>query len=108
MQQTYHCPVCRAPVASGTRFCGNCGISLNWPAQQHTQQSTQKVRATSGWAKFGKVLLILGILCIVIGPLAVLVMAHGEFDAINLSLIVRSLITGVLNISVGLSLMRRG
>jgi DNA-directed RNA polymerase subunit RPC12/RpoP len=34
MQQKYQCPNCGAPVSFGTRFCGRCGIQLNWPAQQ--------------------------------------------------------------------------
>ncbi len=34
MWQTDYCPNCRAPVSYGDRFCGNCGISLNWVAQQ--------------------------------------------------------------------------
>ena len=35
MQQQYQCPNCKAPVAFGMRFCGNCGMQLNWPTQQH-------------------------------------------------------------------------
>lgn len=38
MQQWYQCPNCGAPVALGVRFCGNCGVQLNWPAQQQIQQ----------------------------------------------------------------------
>ncbi len=38
MQQQYQCSNCGAHVAFGTRFCGNCGIQLNWPAQQQIQQ----------------------------------------------------------------------
>jgi len=34
MQQMYQCPNCGSPVASGVRFCGNCGMQLNWPTQQ--------------------------------------------------------------------------
>jgi hypothetical protein len=37
MQQWYQCPRCGAPVAFGTRFCGNCGTQLNWPTQQQIQ-----------------------------------------------------------------------
>jgi hypothetical protein len=34
MQQWYQCPRCGAPVAFGVRFCGNCGLQLNWQMQQ--------------------------------------------------------------------------
>ena len=34
MQTMFPCPRCGQLVAFGTRFCGNCGVSLNWPAQQ--------------------------------------------------------------------------
>jgi hypothetical protein len=34
MQQWYQCPRCSAAVAFGTRFCGKCGVQLNWPTQQ--------------------------------------------------------------------------
>jgi hypothetical protein len=34
MQQLYSCPNCNSPVVFGDRFCGTCGVNLNWPAQQ--------------------------------------------------------------------------
>lgn len=34
MMQTYYCLSCSSPVIQGNRFCGNCGIHLNWPIQQ--------------------------------------------------------------------------
>jgi len=34
MQQWYQCPKCGAPVTFGVKFCGNCGVQLNWPTQQ--------------------------------------------------------------------------
>ena len=37
MQHQYQCSNCGAPVAFGMRFCGNCGLQLNWPTQQQTQ-----------------------------------------------------------------------
>ena len=33
MQQWYQCPRCGTQVAYGTRFCGNCGMQMNWPTQ---------------------------------------------------------------------------
>jgi len=37
MQQWYKCPNCGAPVASGAKFCGNCGTQVNWLARQLSQ-----------------------------------------------------------------------
>jgi hypothetical protein len=37
MQQQYQCSNCGAPVTFGMRFCGSCGVQLNWPTQQQTQ-----------------------------------------------------------------------
>jgi hypothetical protein len=41
MQQWYQCPRCSAAVAFGTRFCGNCGLQLNWPTQPQYQPPLQ-------------------------------------------------------------------
>jgi hypothetical protein len=34
MRQTSFCPNCGASVTPGYRFCGTCGLQLNWPTQQ--------------------------------------------------------------------------
>ncbi len=34
MPQKYSCSNCSAPVSFGDKFCGNCGISLNWGVHQ--------------------------------------------------------------------------
>ena len=39
MGQICYCSKCRATVSLGDRFCGNCGISLNWVAQPMTTSS---------------------------------------------------------------------
>jgi hypothetical protein len=39
MRQIYFCPNCRALIAAGDRFCGNCGINLNWVVLQPPQSS---------------------------------------------------------------------
>ena len=44
------CSKCGAQVASGMRFCGNCGSQLNWPTQQQIQQSLFK-RHQSGFSR---------------------------------------------------------
>ena len=56
MQQQYQCPRCGIPVASGSRFCDNCGTQLNYPTQQqmtktpptYPQQQQQKMRIITG------------------------------------------------------------
>jgi len=37
MQQTFSCPGCGSPVPFGFRFCGNCGIALNWQTRPQVQ-----------------------------------------------------------------------
>jgi len=34
MQQIYFCPNCGAPIGYSNRFCGNCGVNLQWEIQQ--------------------------------------------------------------------------
>ncbi len=41
MQQLYQCSNCGAAVAFGMRFCGSCGLQLNWPTQQQVQPTPQ-------------------------------------------------------------------
>ncbi len=38
MQQTYPCPNCGYPVVYAIRFCGNCGMALNWSTQANHDQ----------------------------------------------------------------------
>lgn len=118
--QQYPCPRCGAPVMFGVGFCSRCGTQMNWPTQQQPpqyqqpqqtgssyqqqqiQQSTAKGRGTSGWAIFGIILLAIGILCLVAVPVIFLA-SSGNVGG---SLIVKAVIAGILNISIGLSLMR--
>jgi uncharacterized protein YkwD len=54
MQQQYQCPRCGAPVAFGARFCGNCGVQLDWPTQQiQPPPSYQQPQQQSGY-KYGQ------------------------------------------------------
>jgi len=52
------CPRCGAPVAAGVKFCGNCGMQLNW--QQQTppppvyQGHQQPRRDERNWFAFHK------------------------------------------------------
>jgi hypothetical protein len=54
MQQGYRCPRCNAKVTYGVRFCGNCGMQLNWPTQQQTQHppNYQKPQQSSQWDNY--------------------------------------------------------
>jgi hypothetical protein len=38
MWRTYSCPNCRARIVYGYRFCGNCGVKLDWQIQQTTTE----------------------------------------------------------------------
>ena len=38
MWQGFNCPRCGTPVASGVRFCSNCGTQLNWQQPQPPPQ----------------------------------------------------------------------
>jgi len=121
MQQMYSCPNCGAPVAFGVRFCTNCGTPLNWPSQPQAQPppahqespsyqeqpATQRKR-TSGWAKFGRALVILGILCLIACPIIALIGSSDGFEAYEISLIIRAAVLGFGNIVVGGSLTRVG
>jgi len=42
MQQWCRCPNCGTQVAFGVRFCGNCGMQLNWPVQQQTTDTHER------------------------------------------------------------------
>jgi hypothetical protein len=39
MQQIYFCPNCGAPIVYSNRFCGNCGVHLQWELQQAQPES---------------------------------------------------------------------
>jgi len=51
MQQWYQCPRCGVQVAFGARFCGNCGMQLNWLAQQQVQPPPIKRRGVGQWIR---------------------------------------------------------
>jgi uncharacterized membrane protein YhaH (DUF805 family) len=44
LQQWYQCPNCGAPVAFGTRFCGNCGAQITGQIQQPERWVRQNSR----------------------------------------------------------------
>jgi hypothetical protein len=51
MQQQYQCSNCGAQVAFGMKFCGNCGLQLNWPTQQQVQPPPIKRRGVGQWIR---------------------------------------------------------
>ena len=132
MQQWYQCPSCGGQVVFGARFCGNCGTQLNWPTQQpqppsqyqqqiqpppvyqqlptYQQQPITQRKPTSGWAKFGKAMVIIGILCLVAAPVVFIIemLQPGDIQGYELGLVGKCIIAGIVNLSVGLPLMRQG
>ena len=94
------CPNCRTNMPLMSKFCPNCGIQFN----QSIQQSTKEKKGKSGWAIFGMMLCMLGILCLVAVPVIFL----ASSGSVGGSLIARAIIAGIVNITVGLSLIRRG
>lgn len=99
------CPHCRTNLSFGTEFCTNCGLRLDWG----TQRPLEERKPTSGWAKFGKVMVVIGILCFIASPVIAIIMAQSDgLAAWEVGLIGRCVIVGILNLSVGVPLMRRG
>lgn len=54
MQQWYQCPRCSTQVAYGTRFCGNCGMQLNWPVQQTQPPPPYPEQQRQGYYRYGQ------------------------------------------------------
>ena len=54
MQQWYQCPRCGTPVAFGARFCGSCGIQMNWQTQQQIQHPPDylKPQQSGQWGSY--------------------------------------------------------
>ena len=48
MWQTYFCPNCRARIAYGYRFCGNCGVKLDWLIRQTAPESLSNNQSLVG------------------------------------------------------------
>lgn len=100
MPLTISCPNCGADMPPTSKFCTNCGVQFILS----TQQPVKERKGKSGWAIFGMILLTTGILCLVSIPV-ILLTSSGDIEGI---LWIRATIVGIFNISVGLSLMRKG
>lgn len=83
-----------------SRFCTTCGANLGWDEQQPAKQQ----RPTSGLAKFGTVLFALGVLCMIGGPVAILITSPTEQSYTPM---IPWAVTGLVGIIAGLSLMFR-
>jgi len=51
MSQQLSCPNCGSPVVFGVRFCGNCGMQLNWPTPQPTHTEMLSNRPGQGYSR---------------------------------------------------------
>ena len=95
MQQMYACPNCRAQVAFGQSVCGNCGVNLDWGAQQPPPPSYNQQYTTGQQMRYGKAIALLkrkhpsGIMISAIVLLFVLVVGGIAF-ALNGNLFVTS------------------
>jgi hypothetical protein len=77
---------------------------MQTPFQPPIQQEKQH-KPTSGPAKFGTVLFVLGVLCIIGGP--VLIMLRPEAEQ-STSLLIKVIAGGGLGLLIGLPLMFKG
>jgi predicted amidophosphoribosyltransferase len=92
------CPYCGAYMPSSSGFCTNCGAQVG----MGTRQPVKQRKTTSGWAIFGGALFALGVLCIVAGPIFIMLKPEAEQST---SLLVKYLVIGGLGVIIGLPLM---
>jgi len=67
-----------------------------------TKQPIKQRKPTSGWAKFGGTLFVLGVLCIIVGPVLIMMKPEAEQST---ALIIRYVVIGALGVVIGLPLM---
>ena len=48
MWRLYFCPNCKARIAYGYRFCGSCGVKLDWLIQQMTPEPSSHNQSLVG------------------------------------------------------------
>ncbi|GEM_PF-2564654 len=95
------CPYCGVYMSSASGFCTNCGARVGPGTAQPVKQS----KPTSGWAKFGTGMFIIGVLCIVLGPIVIMLRPEAEQTT---TMLIRCLAVGGLFVIVGLPLMFKG
>lgn len=49
MNQTYLCPRCNSQIKYGDRFCGSCGLPLNWQPQAPPPPYSYQGMQQQGW-----------------------------------------------------------
>jgi hypothetical protein len=91
------------PSASG--FCTNCGAQFGQAPGQPPVQPAKQHKPTSGWAKFGTFLFVVGVLCIVGGPILIMLRPEAEQST---SLLIKVIAAGGLGLVIGLPLMFKG
>jgi hypothetical protein len=69
------------------------------------QQPVKQHKPTSGGAKFGTALFVIGVLCIIIGPIFIMLRPEAEQSTAQL---IRYLAVGGLCLIIGLPLMFKG
>ena len=94
------CLSCGANMPPASKFCTTCGANMG----RDKQQASKEPKPTSGRAKFGSVLFALGVLCIIGGPVVILIMSPTEQSYTPM---IPWVVAGLLGIIIGLPLMFR-
>jgi len=100
------CPYCGAYMPSSSGFCTSCGAQVGWGMQQQPPPQVKQQKPTSGWAKLGTALFVLGVLCIVVGPVVIMLMLTEEEQTTGL--LIKVIAAGGFGVIVGLPLMFKG
>jgi len=74
--------------------------------QQPPPSPVKQHKPTSGWAKVGTALFVLGVLCIVVGPVVIMLMLPEEEQTTGL--LIRVIAAGGFGVILGLPLMFKG
>jgi len=94
-------------MLSSSGFCTSCGAQLGQMGQmgQRSAQPAKPPKPMSGWAKFGTVLFVLGVLCIVAGPVFIMLRPEAEQST---STLIKTIAAGGVGLIIGLPLMFKG
>jgi hypothetical protein len=85
-------------LSSSSGFCPNCGAQVGGVTRQPVKQR----KPTSGWAIFGGALFAIGVLCIIGGPILIILKPEAEQST---SLIIKWIVAGGVGLMIGLPLM---
>jgi hypothetical protein len=91
------------PPSSG--FCTNCGAQSGQGFSQGARQPVKPHKPTSGWAKFGGVLFVLGVLGVLAGPIFMMLKPEAEQST---SMLIKWIAAGGVGVIIGLPLMFKG